>query len=174
MPAKKTGIQPLADRVLVKRIEEEQQTKGGGNWQTLNLEAYALEMLGEIDRMIYSADDFRGYANIEEVYGHTALGERSVSVLCRDSSGIYAVEKLLKERWGDQLALIALEREPGHYTLRRAATLSDIDLNDAYRLLNLLDPNVDGRPASKRWGGSDNIGGSPRPRLRVRSHRRAR
>lgn len=29
MPAKKTSIQPLADRVLVKRIEEEQQTKGG-------------------------------------------------------------------------------------------------------------------------------------------------
>lgn len=29
MPAKKTGIQPLADRVLVKRIEEEQQTRGG-------------------------------------------------------------------------------------------------------------------------------------------------
>jgi chaperonin GroES len=29
MPAKKTGIQPLADRVLVKRIEEEEQTKGG-------------------------------------------------------------------------------------------------------------------------------------------------
>ena len=29
MPAKKAGIQPLADRVLVKRIEEEQQTKGG-------------------------------------------------------------------------------------------------------------------------------------------------
>jgi hypothetical protein len=120
-------------------------------------------MLGEIDRMIYVADDFRGYANIEEVYGHTALGERRVSVVCRDSSGIYAVEKLLKERWGDQLGLIALEREPGHYTLRRAATLSDIDLNDAYRLLNLLDRNVDGRPPGKRWGGSDNIGGSPRP-----------
>ena len=59
--------------------------------------------------------------------------------------------------------MIALEKEPGHYTLRRASTLSDIDLNDAYRLLNLLDPNVDGRPPSKRWGGSDNIGGSPRP-----------
>jgi len=29
MPAKKTSIKPLADRVLVKRIEEEQQTKGG-------------------------------------------------------------------------------------------------------------------------------------------------
>ncbi len=29
MPAKRTTIKPLADRVLVKRIEEEQQTKGG-------------------------------------------------------------------------------------------------------------------------------------------------
>jgi chaperonin GroES len=29
VPAKKLRIQPLADRVIVKRIEEEQQTKGG-------------------------------------------------------------------------------------------------------------------------------------------------
>jgi len=151
--------QQRLDHLLVR----EQQVKGGGDWQTLNLEAYAVEMLGEIDRMIYIAEDFRGYANIEEVYGHTALGERRVSVVCRESSGIYAVEKLLKERWGDQLGLIALEKEPGHYTLRRASTLSDIDLGDAYRLLNLLDRNVDGRPPGKCWGGSDNIGGSPRP-----------
>ena len=86
----------------------ERQIKGGGDWQTLNLEAYAVEMLGQLDRMMYSADDFRGYANIEEIYGHTALGEGRVSVVCRDGSGIYAVEKLLKERWGDQLGVIAL------------------------------------------------------------------
>jgi chaperonin GroES len=29
MPAKKMTVKPLADRVLVKRLEEEQQTKGG-------------------------------------------------------------------------------------------------------------------------------------------------
>jgi chaperonin GroES len=29
MPAKKTGIQPLGNRVLVVRLEEERQTKGG-------------------------------------------------------------------------------------------------------------------------------------------------
>ena len=29
MPAKKTGIQPLSNRVLIVRLEEEQQTKGG-------------------------------------------------------------------------------------------------------------------------------------------------
>ena len=136
--------------------------KGGGDWQTLDLEAYTAEMLGAIDRVIYSVEDFRGYASIEEVHGHVEIGERSVAVLCRDDTGIYAVEKLLKERWGDQLGVIALEREPGHYTLRRASTLSDIDLNDAYNLLNQLDRNVDGRPPGKRWGGSESIGGSPR------------
>ena len=29
MPAKKTGIQPLGNRVLIVRLEEEHQTKGG-------------------------------------------------------------------------------------------------------------------------------------------------
>jgi len=143
-------------------LEREKHVKGGGDWQTLDLEAYVAQMLSAIDRLIYSVEDFRGYASIEEVYGHVEIGERGVAILCRDDSGIYAVEKLLKERWGDQLGVIALEREPGHYTLRRASTLSDFNLNDAYRLLNQLDRNVDGRPPGKRWGGSESIGGSPR------------
>jgi len=143
-------------------LQREQGVKGGGDWQTLDLEAYTVTMLGAVDRLIYSVEDFRGYASIEEVYGHVEIGQRSVAVLCRDDSGIYAVEKLLKERWGDQLAVVALEREPGHYTLRRASTLADIDLNDAYALLNRLDRYVDGRPPGKRWGGSESIGGSPR------------
>lgn len=143
-------------------LAREQAVKGGGDWQSLDLEAYTAEMLGVVDAMIYSVEDFRGYASIEEVYGHVEIGERSVAVLCRDDAGIYAVEKLLKERWGDQLAMIALEKEPGHYTLRRASTLSDFDLGDAYSLLNQLDRRVDGRPPGKRWGGSESIGGSPR------------
>jgi len=151
-----------ARRSLDELLQRELGVKGGGDWQTLDLEAYTVTMLGAVDRLIYSVEDFRGYASIEEVYGHVEIGQRSVAVLCRDDSGIYAVEKLLKERWGDQLAVVALEREPGHYTLRRASTLADIDLNDAYSLLNRLDRNVDGRPPGKRWGGSESIGGSPR------------
>jgi hypothetical protein len=156
------AVYEKASRSLGELLEREQGVKGGGDWQTLDLEAYTAEMLGVIDRMLYSVEDFRGYASIEEVYGHVEIGERSIAVLCRDDSGIYAVEKLLKQRWGEQLGVIALEREPGHYTLRRASTLSDIDLNDAYSLLNQLDPHVDGRPPGKRWGGSESIGGSPR------------
>jgi hypothetical protein len=151
-----------ARRRLGDLLERERVVKGGGDWQTLDLDAYTVEMLGAIDRLVYSVEDFRGYASIDEVYGHVEIGERSVAVLCRDDSGIYAVEKLLKEHWGEQLGVIALEREPGHYTLRRASTLADVDLNDAYSLLNQLDWHVDGRPPGKRWGGSESIGGSPR------------
>ena len=96
------------------------------------------------------------------MHGHIEIGGRAVAVVCRDDAGIYAVEKLLKQRWGDQLALVALEKEPGHYTLRRVSTLSSFNLTDAYGLLNQLDRNVDGRPPNKRWGGSESIGGSPR------------
>jgi len=120
-------------------------------------------VLSDIDRMVYSVEDFREYASIEDVYGHTEITDRQVAVVCRDSAGVYAVERLLKSRWGDQLALIVLENQPRHYTLRRASTLATIDLNDAYGRLNLLDPAVDGRPPQQRWGGSSAIGGSPRP-----------
>jgi hypothetical protein len=156
------AVYDKAHRSLGELLEREKGVKGGGDWQTLDLDAYTIEMLGAVDRIIYSVEDFRGYASIDEVYGHVEIGERSVAVLCRDDSGIYAVEKLLKERWGEQLGVIALEREPGHYTLRRASTLADVDLNDAYSLLNQLDRNVNGRPPGKRWGGSESIGGSPR------------
>jgi len=144
-------------------LARERQVKGGGTWQTLDLQIYCLEMLAEIDKLVYRPEDFHGYSSVGEVYGHTEIGERSVAVVCHDGAGIYQVEKLLKERWGEQLALIALEKEPGHYTLRRVSTLADLDLNDGYRRLNQLDRNVDGRPPGKRWGGSDSIGGSPRP-----------
>jgi hypothetical protein len=144
-------------------LTREQEAKKRGAWQTMDLEKFTLAVLTDIDRVVYSIEDFREYASIEEVYGHTEIGKRQVAVACRDAAGVYAVERLLKARWGDQLALIALENEPRHYTLRRASTLATIDLHDAYRRLNLLDPAVDGRPPQKRWGGSAAIGGSPRP-----------
>ncbi|MDJ0846820.1 MAG: hypothetical protein QNK04_00425 [Myxococcota bacterium] len=144
-------------------LTRERQVRVEDGWNTIDLEAYTAEMLGAMDRIVYTAEDFRGYASLAEVYGHAEIVDGGVAVVCHDASGIYAVEKLLKERWGDQLALIALEKSPGHYTLRRSAALADIRLEDAYELLNLLDPRVDGRPPGKRWGGSDSIGGSPRP-----------
>ena len=134
-----------------------------GIWSEVDLLQYTLEILREIDALVFTSADFSDYGRVEEVYGHVEVGERCVAVACRDRAGIYEVERNLKKRWGDQLGIVALEKEARHYTLRRSAPLADIDLQDAYEKLNLVDAAVDGRPPGKRWGGSDSIGGSPRP-----------
>ncbi len=137
--------------------------KSSGGWGSADLAEYTRDMLLAIDKLVYRPGDFADYASVEEVYGHVDVGENRVAVVCRDGSGIYEVERRLKKSWGDRLGVIALERGESQYTLRRTASMTGIDLEQAYGKLNLLDPRVDGRPPEKRWGGSDDIGGSPRP-----------
>jgi hypothetical protein len=151
------------EKARLDRLFERELAAKNQSWEGVDLVGYTLDMLLEIDTMVYTSGDFSDYASVEQEYGHVAVGGDKVAVVCRDSSGIYEVEKRLKKVWGDRLGLIALERAPGQYTLRLSAALSGIVLEDAYERLNLLDPAVDGRPAEKRWGGSDDIGGSPRP-----------
>lgn len=148
---------------LDRLMKDELDAKRSGVWSKSDPAEYTLELLLEIDRMVYRPSDFQDFASIEEEYGHVDIGSGKVAVVCRDGAGIYDVEKRLKKVWGDRLGIIALEREAQQYTLRRAAPLAGIDLTGAYERLNLLDPAVDGRPPGKRWGGSEEIGGSPRP-----------
>jgi hypothetical protein len=153
-----------AQRRIDELLVRERELKQAGAWAKKDEYAYTIEMLRSIDAMVYQFEDFGDYTRIEEIYGHVEIVPRQVAVVCRDRSGIYTVEQHLKTHWGDQLSLIALENQPGHYTLRRVNTLDGPDLEPAYALLNRIDAAVDGRPASKRWGGSPDIGGSPRPR----------
>ncbi len=141
----------------------ELEVKKAGLWGSMDLVEHTRTMLLEIDKLVYRAADFADYTSVEEVYGHVDIGMNRVAVVCRDGSGIYEVERRLKKSWGDRLGVIALERAEGQYTLRRTASMAGIDLEEAYAKLNLLDPRVNGRPPGKRWGGSDEIGGSPRP-----------
>ncbi len=151
-------------RAKLDRLQRrELELKQAGEWAEAELGPFVVEMLGEIDKLVYERADFDDFASVEEEYGHVEIGGDRAAVICRDAAGIFEVEKRLKRLWGGRLGIIALEKEPGHYTLRRAASLADIDLGVAYDTLNLLDPVVDGRPPAKRWGGSDEIGGSPRP-----------
>ncbi|MEM7051626.1 MAG: hypothetical protein AAF604_18300 [Acidobacteriota bacterium] len=124
---------------------------------------YTLGALAAIDRKVYRPGDFDEVPMVAKEYGHYDIGGDRVAVVCRDDEGIYEVEERLKAQWGDRLGLVALEKEPGHFTLRRSAALAGIQLSTAYARLNLEDPAVDGRPRNKKWGGSEEIGGSPRP-----------
>ncbi len=157
--------QALADaRAALDSLQaRELKLKGEGEWATADLLVYTADTLHEIDRLVYSPDDFEDWSGVEEEYDHVELGGDRVGVVVRDSSGIYEVEERLRKQWGDQLGLIVLEKGAGEFTLRRTTSFSSIDLEPIYRRLNLVDPAVDGRPPDKRWGGSDDIGGSPRP-----------
>jgi hypothetical protein len=144
-------------------LARERGLKQTGSWATKNVHAYTLEMLRAIDALVYTREDFGDHTRIQEIYGHVEFAPRRVAVVCRDPGGIYTVEQHLKTRWGDQLSIIALENQTGHYTLRRLSSVAGPQLGPAYDLLNRIDAAVDGRPPGKQWGGSPDIGGSPRP-----------
>ncbi len=153
----------LTSRRIELLLARERELKQTGSWAKKKLYPYTLEMLCAVDALVYEREDFGDHSRIEEIYGHVEVGPRRVAVVCRDGAGIYTVEQHLKTRWGDQLSIIALENEPGQYTLRRVSTLAGPKLGPAYERLNRLDAAVDGHPLGKQWGGSEDIGGSPRP-----------
>lgn len=131
---------------------------------TLDASARTAALLREVDALVFAETDFGEWRPVEESYGNIELSDELVAVACRDAAGIYDVEQRLRERWGARLGLIILQSQPGKYTLRSCATLDGVSLEPLYAVLNLVDPAVDGRPPTQRWGGSDEIGGSPRDR----------
>ncbi len=144
----------FADEVAIKKK---------GDWNDGDLLAYTCTQLAAIDQLVYNQDDFDDFCCVEKEFGHVGIGANRVAVVCRDDSGIYDVERRLKQVWQDRLGIVALAKDDFNYTLRRSAALAAIDLHKAYERLNQYDPAVDGHPPEKRWGGSDDIGGSPRP-----------
>jgi len=134
--------------------------KRNGGWATADLLQYTAETLHDIDQLVYSPRDFDGLTEVEEVVRVPLTTDR-IAVLCRTSVGIYEVERHLRRLYGDRVGLIVLEKDPTTYTLRQTDPFLPRSLEAVYERLNQLDPGTDRR---NRWGGSADIGGSPRGR----------
>jgi hypothetical protein len=120
-----------------------------------------LALLEMVDRMIYPIDFFEALPGVEEL----ALAELSpdrIAVVCRCDCGIYEAEPVLKRLYGKRLGIIALQKSPDSYTLRQVDSFLPVNLQEAYRTLNLVDPAVKNSRSADCWGGSGEIGGSPR------------
>lgn len=149
--AKKQRIDKLrrAERALRER----------GEWATADLVSFSRLQLDKMDAELFP----RGSPRIMGVETQKlSAPTRKLAVLVRSQRGIYEIEEQLKEKHADELALIVLDSGHGRMTLRLVDKFMPKNLHAAYDALNARDPRVDRDHDSNAWGGSDEIGGSPR------------
>ncbi len=163
--AELTGFPPEMLEETRRRIdrlhETEMALKETGQWDEMDPLDYVSAQLQALDRMIYPADYFEAFRGIEEL-AKVELIDSRIAVVCRCDCGIYELEKELKRLYGRRLGVVVLEKAGGTYTLRQVDPFLPVNLKAAYQKLNVLDPAVEGGGSADRWGGSGDIGGSPR------------
>jgi len=149
-------------RAQMERLREpELELRSAGQWSEVDLLEYAVERLHVLDALVYSPGEFADLAEIEELE-RVEIARGSVAVVCRANVGIYEVERQLRRTHGRRLGLVCLQRDPASYSLRQVDASLPANLEKLYAHLNWVDPATGGRAAANRWGGSAEIGGSPR------------
>ncbi len=135
--------------------------KKEGRWHEIDFLEYTADVLRAIDAMIYSSHHFEGVVEVEEL-ARAEIGEKQLAIVCRGDTGIYEVEPHLRRLHGKRLGVIILQKNSNTYTLRQVDAFLPATLESAYERLNLIDPAAGNRRSGNRWGGSGEIGGSPR------------
>lgn len=122
-----------------------------------------LRLLGAIDDLVFPRESIEEFLAYEEL-GRVRIAAGGLAILVRSESGIYETQGFFKARYGDSLDIVALAQGGGRYTLCLANRFMRDDLTRLYEYLNRRDPLVSRSDAKgdNTWGGSSNIGGSPR------------
>lgn len=141
--------------------EEEIRLKSEALWQKTDFLQYTAGLLHKIDRIIYRSEELKDFKGIEEL-ARIELGRNRVAVVVATDLGIYELEPHLVKLYGQRLGWAALRKGERHYTLRQMDMFMPVNLKDVYNRLNFIDPAVKFRTGANRWGGSAEIGGSPR------------
>ena len=148
-------------RVIDFLRKKEIQLKKDGLWNEVDYLTYTASVLLKIDKIIYKNSNFNGFRGIRELARIDLTDDRIVAVVEADT-GIYELEPQLNDLYGNRLGLVALRKGSNTYTPRRLDLFMPGDLETVYERLNYIDPAVKCRSVNNRWGGSDEIGGSPR------------
>jgi hypothetical protein len=122
----------------------------------------ALRILGRLDELLLPEAYLRELSGYQEL-DRVSLSRGKFAVACRSSLGIYEVEASYKARYGQSLGIVVLDRGACQYTIRLTSGFLDHDIEELYKRLNKIDPAASkDRDSENRWGGSSDIGGSPR------------
>ena len=162
-----TGLSPgqinQSQRIIDHLRRREIQIKKDGLWgEETDFLAYTAEVLYAIDQIMYESEKFGELLGVEELARVNLPGNR-VAVVVQSDMGIYEIEPHLKKTYGGSIGLAILRRTPTAYTIRQIDPFLDGSLEDVYEKLNFMDPAVKYH-SQDRWGGSSDIGGSPRDR----------
>jgi membrane protease YdiL (CAAX protease family) len=159
------GFTPEMQKKVSAELEQlrskEVTLKKQGKWGEIDFLQYTADVLRAIDAMVYSSRHFEGVIKIEEL-SRAEIGENRLAVVCRSETGIYEIEPELRQLYGNRLGVIVLQKGSGTYTLRQVDMFLPSALESVYDRLNLMDPAAGNRRSGNRWGGSGEIGGSPR------------
>jgi hypothetical protein len=139
----------------------EAELKKEERWQEIDFLEYTADILRAIDGTIYSSRHFEKEVEVEEL-ARAVICDNQLAIVCRSDRGIYELEPHLRRLHGKRLGVIILQKDPNTYTLRQVNPFLPATLDRAYEQLNLMDPSAGGRRSGNRWGGSGEIGGSPR------------
>jgi len=134
--------------------------KKDGLWEETDMLQYAVKVLHKLDQVLYKASDFADYKGIEEL-ACVQINQQRLAVAVKSDQGIYEIEPHLNKLYGGRLGVVFLKKGPGAYTVRKMDLFMPVDLQEVYDWLNFIDPAVRCR-ARNKWGGSGEIGGSPR------------
>jgi len=143
-------------------MARELQLKAAEEWGEADLLLYSRDILEQIDQLLYPSGFLEQLLEVEEIARELIHGEKQ-AFLCKSSRGIYNAEAQLKERHGKNVGLIVLDQGDGRFTIRQVDPFLPGSLGLAFKKLNLLDPLASKEKDEENlWGGSDDIGGSPR------------
>jgi hypothetical protein len=160
-----SGLPPKPLMNIKKMIDylraEEVDLKTKGIWKENDFLEYTALILHKVDRIIYKSEELDDVKEVKEL-ARVELGNNRIAVVVETQLGIFELEPYLNRLYGEGLGLVILKKEEGTYTLRSWDPFMPGDLNAVYKILNFIDPAVRGRADGNKWGGSADIGGSPR------------
>ncbi len=150
-------------RVIDRLRTEELELKKAGEWTQTDFLEYTVRVLRKLDQFLIKLGELDDFKGIEEL-ARIELTNNRIAVVVASDLGIYELEPHLTKLYGNRLGWVALRRGDNDYTLRQMDLFMPVNLEDVYQRLNFMDPMVKGRMNLSRWGGSGDIGGSPRDR----------
>jgi hypothetical protein len=140
---------------------DEVDLKSKGMWKETDFLKHTSLILHKVDRIIYKSEELDDVKDVKELARVEIVNNR-IAVVVETQLGIYELEPYLNRMYGESLGLVILKKEEATYTLRSWDPFMPGDLNTVYNTLNFVDPAVRGRVNGNKWGGSSDIGGSPR------------